>query len=563
MPSFADLKNRVKEYAEERNLEEHKGFIFFVLEELMDLSPEEAENCVIDGPYDGGIDVVYFDEAERKLLLLQSKYTENIDGNTLESGVKDLIRGVRYILGEKNQVAPRLNAALNRLGLQSLAPYSDLSLKVVFVTTAKVGQSAEERRAKERTYSTNLNDFLRAKGVSFEADFEILDFRGISAAMGEFVGVDLAFEVVGQQFFTKPNKEAIVFTADASQIATFVQDHGEALFENNVRRFLGFRGNINKGIRRTLEDPSERGLFWYFNNGIVAVCEDFEFPTDGSSEIVFRNFSIVNGAQTASILKDVKAKIFTLGDVGVLMKVVNLSRISETDKIDLVSRITLAANSQNPTNTRDLRGVDRIQKLLEQRFKEFGYSYIRRRGVGLKKGSKTILMKDIAQAYTAFYLDEPYTAYARVNEIFGKNDYYERVFLKWMLDELDKQTNVRLSQYILSNRLLQLVRDKVRQDTSVLSLIYHILWALKQATNIDLSSLGDPEVAESYAQQIFGQKIEPVISASKLAITNLQTVGSGFDLPKDAKSKEGFERFKQAFHANYNQLYPKQKQAAH
>lgn len=112
------------------------------------------------------------------------------------------------------------------------------------------------------------------------------------------------------------------------------------------------------------------------------------------------------------------------------MKVVNLNKLSEPDKSDLISRITMAANSQNPTNTRDLRSVDKIQKILEQEFKNIGYQYIRRRGVRIKRTDKTIFMKDLAQAYESFYMDQPYTAYSRV---------YEEVFPKAILDGKEQE----------------------------------------------------------------------------------------------------------------------------
>jgi hypothetical protein len=41
----------------------------------------------------------------------------------------------------------------------------------------------------------------------------------------------------------------------------------DQIFEKNVRRFLGARGRVNKGMQETLRDAPER--FGLYNNGIA------------------------------------------------------------------------------------------------------------------------------------------------------------------------------------------------------------------------------------------------------------------------------------------------------
>lgn len=553
MITFEDLKDRINEYAKDFELEDHKAFIFYVLEEMMDLSQEGAKEYVIDGPYDGGIDVIYPNAEDRELFLLQSKYTKNIDTNTLESGITDLVRGVKYVLGEKEKPAPRLEQKIDKSEIKSLINANDLKLKVIFITSAKVGDTKKEKREIEKKYSKNLEKFLKEKGLNFEANFEILDFRTISEKLGELPGIEnVSLRLFEEEYFIKPDGSAVVLTIDGSQLGDFVEQFGEDMFENNVRRFLGFRGSINKGIKTTLEDPEEQKLFWFYNNGIVAVCEGFELK---ENEIIFKNFSIINGAQTANIISEVKKSYFTLDNVEILLKVVNLSKISESDKFDLIGRITLAANSQNPTNTRDLRSVDRIQKTLEEKFKDLGYQYIRRRGIRIRKTDKTVFMKDIAQAYVSLYMAQPYIAYSRVNEIFGKNDYYEEVFPKTILDGRAEEIKKMIAKYLLSNKLLKLVRDYVKQTPSSipLALMYHVLWGFREACTIEEIDLDNVkfENIEEFSERIFSEKKDKVIQAGRLAYTNLQKIGGGFELPKSAKSKEGFDKFREAFEANY------------
>ena len=51
--------------------------------------------------------------------------------------------------------------------------------------------------------------------------------------------------------------------------------HNYELFEENVREFLGTQG-INNGIIKTLQSPTDRENFFYYNNGITLICEKCE-----------------------------------------------------------------------------------------------------------------------------------------------------------------------------------------------------------------------------------------------------------------------------------------------
>lgn len=94
------------------------------------------------------------------------------------------------------------------------------------------------------------------------------------------------------------------------------------MLERNVRKFLGLRINrVNENIRSTLVDE-KRNNFYFFNNGITIVCNNFRYNA-WSSE----NWQVK----------------------------VEVMQISEGDD-ELLTDITIATNSQNPVDLRDLRG---------------------------------------------------------------------------------------------------------------------------------------------------------------------------------------------------------------
>lgn len=125
---------------------------------------------------------------------------------------------------------------------------------------------------------------------------------------------------------------------------------GARLLEQNVRVFLQARGNVNKGIRNTLQNEPE--MFFAYNNGITATAEEV-FTEERSGQLLLtglRNFQIVNGGQTtASIHMAFRNKV-ELSKVFVQMK---LSIVASERAEEVVPKISEYANSQNRVNAAD------------------------------------------------------------------------------------------------------------------------------------------------------------------------------------------------------------------
>lgn len=149
-----------------------------------------------------------------------------------------------------------------------------------------------------------------------------------------------------------PTDRSKVFLAavPGEDLAAIYDRWGNRLLEQNVRVFLQARSNVNKGIKRTIENEPE--LFFSFNNGITATAENVltEEAEEGLVITGLENLQIVNGGQTtASIYAAFKAKR-DLSRVFVQMK---LSIVSPEAAKDLVPRISEYANSQNRVTAAD------------------------------------------------------------------------------------------------------------------------------------------------------------------------------------------------------------------
>jgi hypothetical protein len=132
-------------------------------------------------------------------------------------------------------------------------------------------------------------------------------------------------------------------------LADIYERFGQKLFEQNVRTFLQFRGNVNKGIINTIKNCPEK--FFAYNNGITATASKIEFDDNHHiSKII--NLQIVNGGQTTSAIYAARKKDkLPLSDLSVQMKI-SVVKVDEMQN-DFVSNVSRFANTQNKVNDSD------------------------------------------------------------------------------------------------------------------------------------------------------------------------------------------------------------------
>jgi len=134
-----------------------------------------------------------------------------------------------------------------------------------------------------------------------------------------------------------------------NQIYDIYDHYGKKILEQNVRTFLQFKGNVNKGIKNSIKDVPE--MFFAYNNGITATASDIEF--NSKNEIIaIHNLQIVNGGQTTSaIYASKKSNKIDISKISVQMK---LSVIKQDEHhSEFVSRVAEYANTQNKVNKSD------------------------------------------------------------------------------------------------------------------------------------------------------------------------------------------------------------------
>jgi hypothetical protein len=132
------------------------------------------------------------------------------------------------------------------------------------------------------------------------------------------------------------------------ELAKIYGKYKSKLLEENVRTFLQFRGDVNKGIRYTLQNKPD--YFFAYNNGITATATNVELKNNCIIKI--DNLQIVNGGQTtASIYAASEKYKVDLSQVNVPMKLSVVKNIEIHPSF--VSNVAEFANTQNKVNKSD------------------------------------------------------------------------------------------------------------------------------------------------------------------------------------------------------------------
>jgi len=185
-------------------------------------------------------------------------------------------------------------------------------------------------------------------------------------------------------------------------------------------------------------DKHDAGNFWFYNNGVTFVCDEYSFRSLEDTVVKMRNAQIINGCQTVMSLYHSGREL--KDDVEVLVRI-----IEKEQDLDFFRRITLFANSQNAVRPADLVGTDTIQLELKRLMLKHGVYYETRRGdYRAEKDnlspvpSEVITMKKAAQALATVFLQKPGIAKKDTSRLFlstADGGLYDRIFMAATIPE--------------------------------------------------------------------------------------------------------------------------------
>lgn len=337
----------------------------YALAKLCGLDDAAAAECVTDDGDDCGIDAAHFDRSNSQLCLVQSKFKKDgtapsqADAQKTLSGVKRLrAKQFEHFNDHFQDRIDEIEEALDTPGV---------GITIVMVHLGEtLGPHATADLSTYATESNTLSDSVRWKDCGLAAVHAWL--------VEEQAPGNVTVRVTLEQWkpVTAPRK-TVYGLISAAALADLARQHGRALFQRNIRHYLGTHG-VNAAIVDTVQTkPAD---LFHLNNGITVVTEEIRHAgsSEASCAFEFVNASIVNGAQTAGAMLTAAQSGAISADAKLLVTVIEIGR----DADELGIRITKARNHQNVVRGIDFAALDPTQERLRRELAAAGYRYFYR-----------------------------------------------------------------------------------------------------------------------------------------------------------------------------------------
>lgn len=343
---------------------------------------EDFCDIVVDGQYDGGVDILLSDpNAEGSDLVLgQSKFYTVIQyEDVLNAMIKMAIFYKDMIRGQYEQVSTAVQRRF--MTLQSDIG-EESKIRFVFYTSAPqagIHRDRIEKKFREQfTDSNNIEVSILFAG-DIEGEIKESESRRPTVESGK-ICIDKRDNCL---FY---GEDAAIVNASAFSIKQLYAQHNTNLLARNLRYHVS-GPNIDQAIKETINtDPDS---FWLKNNGITIICD--HFAVDGK-EVKLKNFSIINGGQTTYMLHK-NANINSEHDLYLPCKIIKIIGNTEDEKNRFILSIAKAANSQKAIKQVDLKANSPEQIRFARAMREAGIFYQTKRG------------ETVPAAYRAHYLN--------------------------------------------------------------------------------------------------------------------------------------------------------------
>lgn len=247
--------------------------------------------------------------------------------------------------------------------------------------------------------------------------------------------------------------------------------HHNQLYAENIRLYLGDRGNVNKDIIATITS-SESLWFPYMNNGISIICDALIIGNTNAAKHVqtftLENMQIINGCQTVNALYSAKYGENTRDNFRPANVMVRIYEINPS-QTDFKMNIIKATNNQNSVKSYSLMANDPIQIRIAEVLKKFNIIYDRKgEGKNIQGNQMIISMVNVALAYRAVYLFMARSLRSGLGKsrVFQKTE-YDKIFNGNLLEEgNEKQLDELCFKFIIANGILDAIREQIQQDNA-------------------------------------------------------------------------------------------------
>lgn len=381
-------------------------------EARFDTDPMEAR---LGGPNDLGVDLVFSNANSGEFLVCQCKYAGS--GKLGNEKVNE------FLSLHTRLTTPGHLKAHGRTGLADALPPATLRKAPHKVTYRLITNARVTDKDKALTVADSRDEVVDVPVYEIWDRDDLKRVYIQSVSRGDEAPDEVLIDLPAGKYFeiTEP-RPGVIAVLTTNALRNLWDQFQNSLYAENIRG--GLNSKLNGEMQKTLaQRPSE---FFYFNNGISAICEDFVVEHRGGKQrkLKAKKFQVINGAQT---LNAIGVKPMTSeGRV--------LFRLTKTDDVsiesDVVKEIIRYNNKQNVVKDSDFRSNDMIQKWLEKELARANWRwpamprrrYVRKRQDQLPPGSgKLLKLEDLGKIRYA-WLHDPMRVVDATGTLFQDSD---------------------------------------------------------------------------------------------------------------------------------------------
>ena len=412
------LKSEVPAY---RQLQDYHVFTilclkYFFFSDGAMFDPDAALEFLTDGANDGGIDAIFNDPNSEgnDMVIVQSKYYESTP-LTSQDVAGELYKITQTIKSIDNFKVSNLNEAVVSAYRNAKSQMEETGeIRVVFFTFY------DPKSKRERTKLEKINNEI-FKSYSLEMNFR----ADIEAQIETVDNGKLCVDYDKLELDCKDNylryEDSVIVNISAQSLQNLQNRRRNGLLGMNLRYYVRQK-TVDDGIQQTITREPEN--FWYKNNGIIIVCEDFQI--DGKVLKLY-NFSIVNGGQTTNRI----GRLDIEQDFFLQCKVVKAKGTTANDRDEFTHNIAEASNSQKPIKKSDLKSNTPEQLRLRERLHQYQVYYITKKGDRAPKQYaepyQSTTLEKVGKLGLAAVLQMPGSARSNSQRMY-QDEYYYSIF---------------------------------------------------------------------------------------------------------------------------------------
>ena len=356
---------------------------------------------------------------------------------------------------------------------------NDFSFSLVFVFTnlndfqkENIKRIINERKQNNKKYSKLTGDSKKSFRFFFENDIEEYYKKIISKKLSienDFLEIDkkgnvLFYEEISNNF---PIDKSMIVNISARSLKNLWQKYEKNLLNLNLRYYVKNK-KIDDVIKNSM-NSDDNYQFWFKNNGLVIVCENYKFE---QNKIWLSNFSIVNGGQTTFHI-GTEFKSSDYDDFFLFAKIISIKGMNKNpsnEVIKILNMIAESSNRQKAIKEEDLlvnrKEIQTLKELLEQN--KSNVSITIKRGEIKPKNLNVVSYSVLTQILNAFCYIKP------ANSNSGKMNLFNEEIIKDLFGNFAiKNINTIIQLIKFNNCWEQELRPKGNKENSIIKFFHN------------------------------------------------------------------------------------------